>query len=31
LNAVSTGSSKDTDFVLFSITLETLARKADRK
>jgi hypothetical protein len=31
LNAVSTGSSKDTDFVLFSITLETLAHKLDRK
>lgn len=31
LNTVSTGSSKDTDFVLFSITLETLAGNADRK
>jgi hypothetical protein len=30
LNAVSTGSSEDTDFALFSITLETLARNADR-
>lgn len=30
-NSVSTGSSKGTDFILFSVTLETLARNADRK